>query len=157
MSFSKEACFLISSVFAFSVSGPTWAEPLPKDAVKLKPTEVKAIYSGKSADWTKVSAYFAPNGKLFMVAKDKSFVVEGTWSVKGNQICTKTRFTPLKGGKPGSDSDCTSWFKAGDRSFNMWSKEKDKTNGYEANGEKRLSAGDTVTAEFKALKAKAGK
>ena len=56
--------FLASSALAGFACQMAWADKLPKDAVKLKAAEVKAIYSGTTGVYGVSSIYYAPDGTI---------------------------------------------------------------------------------------------
>ena len=143
----------IATLSMFGIlAGGALADKLPKDAVELSADEVKAIYSGKSTDWSKSSAYFAPDGQYFGVAKDGSVAAEGTWAVNGNKVCADIKRHDLKGNSGiKSMESCWTWFKQGKKYWTFWSGEKDQVNGYYDGEIKKLSKGDKVSKKFKKL------
>ena len=142
----------IVAVSVFSVvAGVASAERLPKDAVKLSPAEVKAIYAGKSSDWSKSRAYFAPDGTYTIVGKNSQWVGKGKWTVDGNKVCAGAVSQVVDGGKGREFTDCWTWYKHGKRHLVLWSGEKDKKDGYWDGELKNLSKGDQVTRTYKKL------
>lgn len=114
----------ILMIAACLIAGSAFSESLPKSAKRLSASDAKALYAGKSANWKKSKAYFSPDGKLFMIGKDKSWYGEGKWSVSGNKVCGKLKWTSVKGGKTGSNKDCWTWYRDGKRYLTSWSSEK---------------------------------
>lgn len=135
----------------------SWAEELPKNAVPLNASELRELYAGKSANWTKTRAYFAPDGILLMHGKDKSWFGEGKWTVTGNEMCGKAKRTTVKDGatKIGG-GECWTWYRVGKTYMTFWSGEKDKKNGYYDTELKKMSAGDKVSKTVAELKKKSG-
>ena len=135
---------------SLSIGSIAFAEKLPKDAVKLKSSEVKAIYARKSANWKRWNGYFAPDGTLYEVKKDKSVIGKGKWSVSGNVICNNITWNNLSNGKSGKHKTCTKWYKSGKRYLSQWDGEKNKTQYWD--GEmKKLKKGDTVSKNYNKL------
>lgn len=135
------------------------ADPLPKGAVKLTAAEAKAIYSGKTANWTNALAYFAPDGRFLMVGKDKTWFGEGKWTVRKNKVCSSMTWTNVEKGKTGKGkADCWTWYKAGDRYLDLWNGDKNGVKDGWFDGErKKLSSGDQVSETLNMLKAKVKK
>ncbi|WP_406871796.1 DUF995 domain-containing protein [Aminobacter sp. P9b] len=133
-----------------------WAEELPKDAVPLTASEVRELYSGKSANWSRSRAYFAPDSTFLMHGKDKSWFGEGKWTVKGNEVCGKLKRTSVKDGKSNTGGDCWAWYRVGKKYMTFWSGEKDKKYGYYDSELKKMSAGDKVSKTVAELKKKSG-
>ena len=147
------------TALSLGVAQSVHAEALPKNAVKLSSAEAKSIYSGKTANWPKVYAYFAPGGQFLMVDKGEKWFGEGKWTVHGNRVCASIRWTNVESGETGKGKqDCWTWYKAGDRLLSLWSGDKNGVKGGWNDGEqKKLSNGDQVSSTFKTLKAKAQK
>ncbi|CAK7262077.1 MULTISPECIES: DUF995 domain-containing protein [unclassified Shinella] len=142
-----------SVLLALSFTLSARAESLPKEAVALKPTEVKAIYSGKSSNWSETRAYFAPDGSVFLFKKDKTVWAEGRWTITDNQACMNVTWNEIRSGKTGNHTDCWTWFRHGKRHLALWSGQKDKKTGYWDGEIKLLRKGDVVTTAVAALKA----
>ena len=138
------------SVFCV-VAGVASAERLPKDAVKLSPAEAKAIYSGKSSDWSRSNAYFAPDGRYIMVSKKGTGVAEGKWTVSGNKVCAMADLRGLKDDFKDKINDCWTWYKHGKRHLSMWSGDKNGKDGWFDGEMKKLSKGDKVSKKFQKL------
>lgn len=138
------------SVFSF-VAGVASADRLPKDAVKLSPAEVKAIYAGKSSDWSKSKAYFGPDGTYTIVGKNSQWIGKGKWTVNGNKACATAMPQVFDGGRVKEFTDCWTWYKHGKRHLVLWSGEKDKKNGYYDGELKKLSKGDKVTKTYQQI------
>lgn len=151
---ARTALFLFASaLFVLSATVSAKAESLPKEAVALKSAEVKAIYSGKSSNWSETRAYFAPNGSVSLFKKDKTVWAEGRWSVTNNQACMNITWNEVKSGKTGKHTDCWTWFRHDKRHLALWSGQKDKKTGYWDGEIKLLRKGDAVTKTVAALKA----
>lgn len=129
-----------------------FADKLPKDAVKLDPSELRSLYAGKSSNWSKSRAYFAPDGTYYLARKDKSLYAEGRWTVNGNKICANLSWVDVKTKKSGRHTDCWTWYKAGKTYWTLWSGDKDKKNGYYDGELKKLSNGDKVSKSVATLK-----
>lgn len=67
------------------LSLPAQAESLPQTAVKPTAAEAKALYAGKSSNWDKSRAYFAPDGTISHFKKDKTVWSEGRWSARATK------------------------------------------------------------------------
>lgn len=108
----------------------SFAASLPKGATELSSAEVKAMYSGKSADWKSVRVHFAPDGTAKLVRKDKKAYGEGKWSVSGNEMCMTITPIDVAKGKRRAMKDCYSWHQSGDRYFMRWSGDEGKNDAY---------------------------
>ncbi len=155
--FIQEQLVMMSNIYAVVIlallSSSALAEKLPADANPLTSADVKALYAGKSADWSTTRAYFAPNGKFLTVAKDGSWFNEnGEWTVKGNKICATSRWKDEKTGQNKSSNDCWTWFKVGPKYLSLWSGEKNNVNGYYAKELDKMVAGDEVSPVVAKLK-----
>ncbi|MDR5012211.1 MULTISPECIES: DUF995 domain-containing protein [Agrobacterium] len=131
--------------------GASFADKLPKDAVKLTPQEVTDLYSGFSSNWSRSNAYFSPDGAYFLVGKNGNFVGEGKWSVSDNQVCADFTVKGVKDGGSKKARDCWAWYKQGDKHWTFWNGEKDKRNGFYTGEKNKLSKGDKVTDKFRKL------
>lgn len=132
------------------------ADQLSKQAVKFTAAEANAMYAGKSSNWSKARAYFAPDGTFWIIGKDKSWYGEGRWTVNDNKVCSSSlQWTSVKDGKTGKgDGDCWTWYKDGKRSMMYWSGDKLTKDAYSDGEVKKLSMGDKVTADIQKLKQK---
>jgi Protein of unknown function (DUF995) len=133
---------------------------LPKGAVPLSESESKAVYAGKTIEWNPALAYWREDGTVigYYPVKGKEAIGEGTWTVKGNELCyTITWRGADKAGKPFVEDACAKFYKAGKAIWTENSKEEDQYQGDIWKGiEKKLKSGDKVSAKFNALKAKFG-
>lgn len=131
------------------------AGELPATAVKMSSAEVKALYSGKTADWSRSQAYFAPNGTTKNVSKQGKWVGNGTWTVRGNRICMKTKGTSFSSGKAWSVRDCWSWFRDGKKTWTLWSVrfngEKPSKKDYYNGEARKLKSGDRTKRRYNRL------
>ena len=153
--FGKSRTLAIAFTAALVLSSlPAQADSLPKTAEKLTAAQAKALYAGKSSNWEKSRAYFAPDGTVSLFKKDKTVWAEGQWTVNGNKVCMSVNWHDLKDKSQGKHSDCWLWYRDGKRYLTLWSGEKDKTNGYWDGELKMLAKGDKVTKTVAALKAK---
>lgn len=85
----KKSILIMSAAMAALVPTMSLADALPKNAVPLTTAEARALYSGKSTNWSKSRAYFAPDNTALMYGKDKTWYGEGKWTVDGNKVCNK--------------------------------------------------------------------
>lgn len=128
---------------------------LPKAAAKLKSDELRAIYSGKTANWSVSQAFFAPDGSAKLVTRDRSAYGDGEWSVSGNRVCLKLKFTSVSSSKTGKSTMCWDWYKDGKKYWTLYSKRFDKTRptkkDYYQEEIRKLTSGDSVSAKHSAL------
>ena len=145
----------ISGVAFLATLQSASAGELPASAVKLSSAEIKALYSGKTADWSRSQAYFAPNGTTKNVSKQGKWVGNGTWTVRGNRICMKTKGTSFSSGKAWSVRDCWSWFRDGKKTWTLWSVrfngEKPSKKDYYTGEAKKLKTGDRTKRRYNRL------
>ena len=144
--------FLVVGALAVSAVS-AFAAKLPKDAVELTPDEVKQIYSGTTGVYKNSDQYFAPDGPtigIFGKPKIKT-VFKGTWAVDGNQMCDKKQ--------PKGDSkfysDCTKFWKSGDKLYGLWvvhydGSKPDEKSGYYTHELKQHKLGDLVSKRYAA-------
>lgn len=102
---------------ALSLAGPAAAGPLPKDATPIAAGSLKSFYAGSTANWTNSTAYFAPDGTVrgIFTAKDGGrHAYDGTWRVKGNEVCMDTRGHGETGAP---NTDCWKWYLGADRVY----------------------------------------
>lgn len=144
----------LSAIAAVLVPTLSMGESLPKNAAPLSESEARALYAGKSSNWSKSRAYFAPDGTYFVYGKDKAWFAEGKWTVSGNKVCGTTTWTDIKDGKTGKGGSCWTWYRSGKRHLMLWSGDKDPQNGYYDGELKKLSVGDKVTKTVLELKKK---
>lgn len=130
------------------------AKKLPETAVKLTAAETKALYSGKASNWRTSKAFFAPDGTFLLVKKDRSLIGEGKWTVKGNKVCTKAKWYSLKDGSSDNFWDCWTWYKDGRKYWTQWKGSSGSSEGFYDNEKRKLIGINTVSAQFKRLKAK---
>jgi len=91
------------------------------------------------------------------LGKNKKWFGEGTWSARGNKVCTKTKWTSIKDRKTGKDKTCWTWYKDGKRHLSLWSGDKNEKHGYYDGELKQLRKCDRVSKKFSRLKAKFNK
>lgn len=141
-----------------------FANPIPKGAVPLSPEELKAVYSDKTAVWSKANqAYFAADGSVIGVSGDTYF--SGKLEFKGdNELCMAVQGTDSK--KKTSDgktyTDCWKWVKAKSKSGKeqLWTlytksyddKKQDLVKGWGVSEVKKLKPGNLVATRYKTLK-----
>ena len=146
----------ITYAFCLAATGiaahPSLSATLPEGSSELSGEEVKAMYAGKSAEWKSVRIYFAPDGSAKLVRKDKKGYGEGKWDVSGNEMCMTITPVDLAKGQREPIKDCYSWHKAGTKYFMRWSGDEDKDDAFRDDEPSRLTAGDSVSKDFTALK-----
>ena len=143
--------FKLAVAVAILLPTSAFADLLPESAVKLKSSEAKALYSGKSIKWDNATGYFAPDGTFYGVSKKDDGIGEGTWSVRGNRVCYKAKWTGLKSGKSRNVSHCWTHYKDGRTYWTLWSGSKGKKDHYYDDEVKKLKRGDKVTRKYKKL------
>ena len=152
--------FLASSALAGFACQMAWADKLPKDAVKLKAAEVKAIYSGTTGVYGVSSIYYAPdgtikgifekpNGIFGIFGKKVTSTFKGTWQVNGNEICAR------KQGKGAPKVNCNKFWRTGKKLYTLWSthadgSKPDTRNGYYTNELRLHKKGDLVSKKYAA-------
>lgn len=142
---------IVASICALMlVNTPLSAATLPNGANEL-PSNVKAMYQGKSAEWKSVRIFFAPDGSAKMVRKDRKAFGEGSWTVAGNKMCLSINTIRVTDKKKDTVKDCYSWFKSGDKYFMRWSGDDTKPDAYRDDEPSRLVMGDEVSKDFAAL------
>jgi hypothetical protein len=144
---------LLGAVLTSFVCGSAWADKLPKDAVELAADEVKAIYSGKTGIYSVSSMYYAPDGTTKGIyGKPKiTATFKGTWSVNGNEMCTKNKAK----GDPKTYRDCNKFWRSGKKLYDLWSvhydgSKPDLKGGYATDTMKKLKKGDLVSKKYAA-------
>jgi Protein of unknown function (DUF995) len=136
-------------------SAPKQANSLPKTAIPMNSDMVKQIYSGKTAVWKDSDVYFAPDGStkgLYGKPQIKA-LLEGSWSVTGNEICVYTYRTK----DPNFYRDCYQYWLDKKRIVALWSEHSDNSpvdqvNGYHFGEENKLKPGDLVSEKYTAFK-----
>jgi hypothetical protein len=133
------------------------AEGLPVAAKPMGSEAVKKIYSGNSEITKDADLYFAPDGSVKGIfGKPKSnALIEGSWSVSGNEICIYT----FKGKERNSFRDCYQYWIDGKRVIVLWSIHSDgstvdQINGYHVGEEKNFKPGDVVSDKYDATTGK---
>lgn len=140
------------------------AESKPKGAIPLVPDEIKAIYTDKTAVWSKANkAYFAEDGSVIGVAGDTYFSGKLVFKA-GNEVCMAVQGTDSK--KKTSDgktyTDCWKWVKVIGKKgkTQLWTiytksydnKKLDLVNAWNTSEIKTLKSGNLVAAKYKKLK-----
>jgi hypothetical protein len=144
------AAVAFSVVLACSAAS---ADSLPKTATPMSSDAVEKIYAGNTVISKNFDAYFALDGSikgLFGKPTVKA-LIEGSWSVAGNEICMYT----FRSREPDSFRDCYQYWQDGRRVVALWSIHSDgsavdQTNGYHVGEEKSLKAGDLVSDKYAA-------
>lgn len=137
------------AIFASLLAGSAVAEELPADAVKMSAADLKKVYAGKSSNWTRSRTYFAPDGTIKWIRKDKSAYGDGKWTVKGNRVCMLLNWNDVDSKESGRSKDCWDWYRSGRKYMTLWSVrfngEKAKKDDYYDGEFRKLQRGDRVT------------
>jgi len=151
--FRTEEIAIVALVSCF-LGVPAHADSLPKTAIPMERELVKKLYSGNTAIWKDSNVYFAPDGSIKgLFGKPKiNALMEGSWSVTGNEICIYT----FKTKDPNFNRDCYQYWLDGKRIVALWSAHSDSSavdqnNGYHFGEEKNLSPGDLVSEKYTAF------
>lgn len=67
-------------------------------------------------------------------------------------MCLTINWVQVENGKNGTNNDCYSWYKAGNRYLMRWSGDEGKNDAYRDDEPSRLSKGDKVSKDLVALK-----
>ena len=150
------------------------AEPLPKGAIPLNPSEVRAIYQGTTArygpdctggDYGRAS--FLSNG-VFRGLVDSNdpnerAIFSGKWSIKGNRLCFPVTGTFLKSRKRYKETRCFDHFRVGsvvyannavsESSLGQKCKQMGKRHYWKV---KSMRRGDLTAPDFERVKKKLG-
>lgn len=136
-------------------TGLAHAIQLSKAWTPLTAKEVRAVYSGKTAQWSKTTVYFGPDGNIMGHDKKKTTVFSGTWSVSANRACMNVVWKVVKTGKSGKATDCWDWYSGDHKMWTLWSKHYDGSkpgkDDYYAHEIKKLKAGNLVAKEYARL------
>lgn len=152
----SKSIIVLSAIMAALIPATSLADELPKNAVPLTASEARELYSGKTTNWSKSRAYFAPDNTYLMYGKNKTWYGEGTWTVDGNKVCGKIKTTSVKDGKSDTGGDCWTWYRVGKKYMTLWSGEKNQRKGYYDGELKKMSSGDEVSKIVADLKKKSG-
>jgi hypothetical protein len=113
--------------------------------------EITKLYSGKTAQWSRSSAYFSPDNTIKGVfGKPKvETTFKGRWTVTGNEICMEG--TSARSGR--TVTDCWKYWRAGKDIFTLTSRrfdggKIDEVNGYRKDEVNLLKNGDLVSKEY---------
>ena len=154
----KQRPFALGLALLAAMALPGLADELPKGSTPMTPDEVAQMYVGKTANWTKSTAYFGADGTVKGLYKtDTSHgIFWGKWQIKGNELCNvgmqgydATHGDPWEG-----KGDCWKWWTdPKGKPVILWSKhydgtKPDTTHDYYRDEVKKLKKGDKVSRGF---------
>lgn len=150
----RRSVFSLLCLGVMLAASPIMAKKLSKNAKALNAAQVKTIYAGKTATWSRSKAYFAPDGTFYLIGKKKGWYGQGKWTVRKNKMCWSMTVHIMKDGKKRKKKNqCTKWVIDGKKYLSLWH-ESDKKDGWYDGEQKKLRRGDSVTRTFKSLKKK---
>ena len=133
---------------------------LPKNATPLSAEQTKAVYAGKTINWKPARVYWNPNGTAIGIypKKGDEYFSEGTWTVKGNEICYHLNWHGAKKAKkPDIEDGCEKFYFEGKKLWIENTKKEPKWQGDIWSGiESKLKTGDSASKPALALKTKFG-
>lgn len=133
---------------------------LPKGAVPLTEAQVHALYDGKSIDWKLAQAHWNADGTAigYYGKKGDEGFAEGTWTVKGNEMCYDMQWRGKDKVKaPFKDNRCQTLYYSGKKLWVVNTKDEDKySNDVWTGLEKKITSKDLVTKNYDAIKVKFG-
>lgn len=145
---------MVTAICLFGAPYSALADKLPKGAEPLSSAELTKIYSGKTTNWKRSNAYFAPEGTYFHVKKDRALIGTGKWVVSNNKICVNMKWRVLGTAKTGKEKDCWTWYRSGKKYLTSWKGNSGTSEGYYDSEIKKISKNDNILKVYKDLEKK---
>lgn len=165
----KRALIVLGGLLA--VSAYSYAEPLPKGATPLQPSEVRVLYSGRTMRYGPDCSQgdtgrvvWLSNGIFRGIAdlgnKRPWAIYEGRWSVSGNRMCSTSTAIITETKMKFSETRCTDFYRSGNAIYGVMSVSKGELGACSKAAMKDywryrpLSKGDFTSPDYERIKKK---